>query len=85
MTAEWHHRAACREAEAGMFFPRLEAADDYTRAREYCAYCPVRDACLEEAMTVERGLARSARFGMWGGLSPEERHNLRRVRRRAAA
>lgn len=41
--------------------------------------CAVREACLEYAMRTNE------RFGVWGGLSEQERAVLRRERRRRAA
>lgn len=45
-------------------------------ARNACADCPLRSDCLEWA------LENDERWGIWGGLDPEERHNLRRRRKR---
>lgn len=38
--------------------------------------CPVRNECLDYALTAEHGL-----YGMWGGTTPKERRVIRRRRR----
>ncbi|MFE1321651.1 WhiB family transcriptional regulator [Kitasatospora phosalacinea] len=45
--------------------------------------CPVRQRCLEVAMVAEGAAEKGYRFGVFGGLTPAERANLARVRRRA--
>lgn len=68
-------RALCREkvnageASANWWFDE----HFYDRARAICADCPGSKACLEYALSFERGLARQVRFGIWGGLTPGER------------
>lgn len=54
----------------------------YELARAICARCPIatRIACLEVAMAAEAGQGRTNRFGMFGGLSPAERHTLNEKR-----
>lgn len=46
------------------------------RARSICATCPVRVACHEEAMTEEDGYSAARRFGVWGGITPEQRYSI---------
>jgi WhiB family redox-sensing transcriptional regulator len=72
---EWQDDAACRdvapdaffspEAERGMRRQRREEA-----AKALCTRCPVLDACREHALTVQEP------YGVWGGLSESERHQL---------
>ena len=76
---EWQVRAACRGLDAAMFFhPENERGASrrrrVDRAKRACAPCPVRVACLEWAMTIEKS------YGVWGGLSAEERDEMRRAR-----
>ena len=76
--AGWRDRAACRGADLGVFFPgRGESAEP---ARQICAQCPVRQPCLDYALS--RGIV----HGIWGGLSERDRRALRsrHVRRRPA-
>ena len=75
---EWQEHGACRDVPVRLFFPpaELEAAE----AKAVCAICEVRQTCLEFA------LAAGERFGVWGGLMPQERRSLlarRRSRARA--
>ena len=77
---EWQDRAACKRIQVELFFPPAEQeADD---AKAVCATCEVRQPCLEFA------IAAGERFGVWGGLTPQERRSLvakRRSRARAEA
>ena len=74
--ARWRERAACRGARIEVFFPgRGETAGP---ARQVCAQCPVRQQCLEFAV--------SNRIvdGIWGGLTGPERRALQSGWLRAA-
>jgi DNA modification methylase len=46
----------CAGADSEVFFPEH---GDYTAAREYCEFCPVKDACLAQAMADERHVGRA--------------------------
>jgi WhiB family transcriptional regulator, redox-sensing transcriptional regulator len=73
----WRDGAACRDADPEIFFPEGTAGPvllEIDRARALCAECPVRARCLDWA------LRHGAVFGIWGGLTEDER---RAVRRRA--
>ena len=74
--AGWRYRAACRGADLEVFFPgRGEPAEP---ARQICAGCPVRQTCLDYA--ISHGIT----HGIWGGLTERDRRPLR-VHRTAAA
>jgi len=71
----WVRNAACVSAP-DVFYPeghtrrsrsgeKLDAT--IAQARSICRGCPVRDNCLEEALTQQEP------FGIWGGLTPMER------------
>lgn len=80
----WQESAACAGMDLDLFFgrdgePAAEREARERRALAVCAGCPVRDACLEHAMTVPE------RFGVWGGMTEEQRQTHRRRRRRRAA
>jgi WhiB family redox-sensing transcriptional regulator len=65
----WRDRAACIGADPDLFFPqRGESAEP---AREICARCSVREACLDYA------LRNAITHGIWGGVSERERRALR--------
>jgi WhiB family redox-sensing transcriptional regulator len=74
--AGWRYRAACRGADLEFFFPgRGESAKP---ARQICARCPVRQPCLDYALS--HGIV----HGIWGGLTERDRRPLR-VHHTAAA
>ena len=69
---DWHEQALCRQAAGD---PRIYFAvkgGGVHLAKQICALCPFRRECLQEAMDFEGDL----RYGVWGGLTPEERHEL---------
>jgi WhiB family transcriptional regulator, redox-sensing transcriptional regulator len=66
--ARWREEAACRGARIEVFYPgRGETAGP---ARRACAQCPVRQQCLEFAVT------NRIVYGIWGGLTGPERRAL---------
>lgn len=65
---DWAQRAACRGADTATWFP--EPREPADAAKAVCAGCSVRDECLAYA------LASRQRFGVWGGLSAQERRKL---------
>jgi WhiB family transcriptional regulator, redox-sensing transcriptional regulator len=67
--AGWRERAACRGADLEVFFPgRGESAGP---ARQICASCPVRQPCLDYA------ISHAITHGIWGGLTERDRRALR--------
>jgi WhiB family redox-sensing transcriptional regulator len=65
----WWEEAACRGAELALFFPgRGQSAEP---ARQICARCPVRQPCLDYA--ISHGIT----SGIWGGLADRDRRPLR--------
>lgn len=71
-------RAACRTEDPDLFYPSGETVrSDIARAKRVCARCPVRWECGRLAF--ETG----EQFGVWGGLTADERRA--QVRRAAAA
>jgi WhiB family redox-sensing transcriptional regulator len=89
MTGTWRDDARCRTVGIGIFFHSAtsKAATACDReAKSVCQYCPVRQPCLDEAMAREGSRPTEERGGIWGGLTPRERHLLdRRNRKKAAA
>jgi WhiB family redox-sensing transcriptional regulator len=82
---DWARQAACRGEDLVLFFG-LEgerAAETRepreARAKAICSGCPARDDCLDYAVS------RPERYGVYGGMNPEEREAERRRRRRRAA
>ena len=72
----WRAKAACRDLDTDIFFP--DAEDDVAPALEVCASCPVREACLEFALSTRQ------HDGVWGGTTEAERKRIRRRRQTAA-
>lgn len=66
----WQQRALCAQVGSEFFFP--EPGSSVREAKRICQLCEMRPACLEYA------LANDERFGVWGGLSEQERLELRR-------
>ena len=70
---DWRARAACRGLDPEMFFSsddlpnKQDRIDREAAAKAVCARCPVRRECLDYA------IAAGERYGIWGGLNPQER------------
>lgn len=73
---DWQADAACRGADTSVFFPRSEA--DAAAAKAICDTCPVAHECLEWAIETRQP------EGVFGGLTPIERHRVVRRRQKAA-
>jgi WhiB family redox-sensing transcriptional regulator len=74
---KWRARALCAQADPEAWFP--EKGGSVRQATAICRRCPVQAECLDYA------LAHVERFGVWGGLTWEQRRELLRGGRRAAA
>jgi WhiB family transcriptional regulator, redox-sensing transcriptional regulator len=73
-SADWRDRAACRNVDPELFFPIGNvgpALVQIGQAKQICASCPVRAACLEWALETGQ------EAGVWGGTSEDERRVLR--------
>lgn len=86
--SDWQDDAACKGMDTDIFFDVHKTATE--RAIEICLVCPVIEQCLSYAMRTEKGAHAVYRYGIFGGLPPEERAALddsvrgweRNVRRR---
>ena len=72
-STEWMSLGNCRLVEPDIFFPSDGAGVD--KARKICTTCPVRDHCLEYA------LSEQIEHGVWGGMSERARRRLKSQRR----
>jgi WhiB family redox-sensing transcriptional regulator len=69
----WHVKAACRGPESFVFFPpqhperRDEREAREAKAKSICRQCPVRQECLDFAMSIREP------HGIWGGMTEAER------------
>jgi WhiB family redox-sensing transcriptional regulator len=73
---DWRDKAACRGYDPEDWFPAAEEGSRaYDRqvaaAKSICHACPVAADCLQHA------LAHGEDAGIWGGLSEQERRDLR--------
>lgn len=76
---DWRHRAICRDENPELFFPvgtSGPAALQLAEAKTVCAGCPVTSACLTWALETGQDT------GVWGGMSEDERRDLKRHRPR---
>jgi WhiB family redox-sensing transcriptional regulator len=72
---EWQQEGACRDLPTEMFFhpdgergPRRRNRENAAKA--VCATCPVIAACRAHALSVQEP------YGIWGGLSEDDRSEI---------
>lgn len=72
----WRDIAACRGEDPELFFPASQNLPlrQVAKAKAVCCLCPARAECLEEA------LAAGIDAGIWGGMTEQERRELRKAR-----
>lgn len=68
--AAWEVLALCAQTDPEAFFP--EKGEKGQNGKDICARCEVTAACLQYALDNDE------RFGIYGGLSPQERKTLKR-------
>ena len=73
--APWTELALCRQIDPEIFHPDKGDAVASRAAVQVCKQCVVLDECLEGA------LARNEQFGIWGGMTSNQRTKERRRRR----
>jgi len=85
LSVEWQQHGSCKQADGTLFFPpsnRFEHKPDReareARAKRICGGCPVREDCLEWALTTREP------HGVWGGRSESERKQMILARRKAS-
>jgi WhiB family redox-sensing transcriptional regulator len=76
---EWQFDGACRDSDPESFFldPNMRGSNKHQReltAIKICNSCPVKQACLDHALSVPEI------FGVWGGMTEEQRHQILRKR-----
>lgn len=72
---DWQMSASCRGLDTATFYhPENERGPSRARrerqAKQICSNCPVVDNCLRWALTAREP------YGVWGGLSVEEREQI---------
>jgi WhiB family redox-sensing transcriptional regulator len=68
---DWHGRALCAQTDPEAFFPAQGGSS--SEAKRICQSCDVKGSCLEYA------LINDERYGIWGGLSEQQRRRLKRA------
>lgn len=69
----WQQHSACQGDDGRDFYPptngerKRERAARQQRAKSICAGCPVISQCLDHALST------GERYGVWGGLTADER------------
>jgi hypothetical protein len=79
---DWHTRALCLGMDADVFFPEPGDVAATNHAKRICTGCPVRQACLTNALREEGGRAKDNRFGVRGGKAPGGRYAMYTVYRK---
>ena len=72
----WIPRAACSGHPTSLFFPEVSVPggreapkkQDWAKAKRICNRCPVQAQCRRDHL--------GERYGVWGGLDPEQRRDL---------
>ena len=77
---DWRIDAVCLDRDPDLWHP---IGKTYEVGKAICKDgCPVRAECLAYALSVEGDRAADSRWGVWGGLDPQERAALYRRQRR---
>jgi len=92
--APWRDLAICAGEATRDYDPWFPLADHDPRpghgrteaalAIGICRHCPVRRACLDEAMAVESAHPLERRHGIFGGMTPRQRARMDPNRRGSA-
>jgi WhiB family transcriptional regulator, redox-sensing transcriptional regulator len=78
MNTSWREFARCRGVDPEVFYPVSDDEEAADEAKAICALCPVREPCLEFALSTRE------KNGVWGGLTERERRRVLRRRRKTA-
>ena len=65
----WYEMASCRGMNVNVFYPKH---NEYAEPRRVCKDCVVQRECLDSTLYRDND-----NYGMFGGLTPMERHTLR--------
>ena len=79
---DWRHHAVCQDEDPELFFPignTGPALVQIEEAKLVCQRCPVLEPCLQWALESGQDA------GVWGGLSEDERRELKRRTTRVRA
>ena len=73
----WRRNASCKDTDPELFFPvgtTGQALVQISEANVVCDECLVRGKCLDFALETNQD------WGIWGGMSEDERRDIRRQR-----
>ena len=73
----WMEDAACGQIGPDLFFNPDSIKTHFTEARLICQRCPVTAACIQWGLQVDRD-GGGYRYGVYGGLTPDQRAALDR-------
>lgn len=79
---DWRHQAACRDTDPEIFFPigaTGPALAQIQAAQSICGTCAVQQSCLDWSLETGQDA------GIWGGMTEEERREIRRGARQRVA
>ena len=74
-SVDWTLDALCAQVDGDLWYVDLEGAGTGMERRtaiRICGDCPVQAQCLNAAMRREQGMGRTSRFGIWGGVVPQQ-------------
>ena len=74
----------CATIHRELFFPAKTDTPGEREAQRACRGCPALDVCLDFALTIEAGVGVSGRHGIYGGMTPKERHRIAQGKGQAA-
>jgi WhiB family redox-sensing transcriptional regulator len=66
----WQDRGACRGYDSALFFPTEGGGRETEQAKRVCGRCPVVAECGRWALDMREP------YGVWGGMTEEERRAL---------
>ena len=70
---EWQSDGLCAQTDPDVFYPEHGDKHAAQVAKRVCAECPVIKKCLTSALRWNEP------YGIWGGMSPKERQELRKI------
>lgn len=72
--------AACASVDPELWYPPgmrvAEQREQARQAADICLSCPIQAECLEWALVAEAGLTARERYGIAGGMTPNQRAAL---------
>ena len=66
----WYVQAVCKDTDVNVFYGGTAGSN--RQAAKFCAQCPVRNECLEDALQYQP----IDQCGLWGGISAHDRRKI---------